>query len=97
MQPAARVEDSAAAPAGTRQASPQETCAEQQDRAGLRNGNVVIPRNVVITVVIAGDLAAVTAAVEAGRQKVEGLGKLVAAHVLARPSKSVLGLLPKLS
>lgn len=50
-----------------------------------------------ITVVIAGDLAAVTAAVEAGSQKVEGLGKLVAAHVLARPSKSVLGLLPKLS
>jgi len=48
-----------------------------------------------ITVIIKGDLAAVTAAVEAARQKTEGLGKLIAAHVLARPSKSVLGLLPK--
>lgn len=48
-----------------------------------------------ITVIIQGDLAAVTAAVEAGKAKVEGLGKLIAAHVLARPSQSVLGLLPK--
>lgn len=49
-----------------------------------------------ITVIIQGDLAAVTAAVEAGKTKVEGLGKLIAAHVLARPSESVLGLLPKI-
>ncbi|NLE39415.1 MAG: ethanolamine utilization protein EutM, partial [Pirellulaceae bacterium] len=42
-----------------------------------------------------GDLAAVTAAVEAGSRKVEGLGTLIAAHVLARPSASVLALLPK--
>lgn len=49
-----------------------------------------------IAIVIRGDLAAVTAAVEAGREKVEGLGKLIAAHVLARPSPSVLALLPKL-
>ncbi|MBN2024871.1 MAG: BMC domain-containing protein [Pirellulales bacterium] len=48
-----------------------------------------------VTIVIQGDLAAVTAAVEAGRQKVEGLGKLIAAHVLARPSPAVLALLPK--
>ncbi len=48
-----------------------------------------------ITVIIQGDLAAVKAAVEAGKAKVEGLGKLIAAHVLARPSESVLGLLPK--
>ena len=34
--------------------------------------------------------------VEAGRSKVEGLGKLIAAHVLARPSTSVLRLLPGL-
>jgi microcompartment protein CcmL/EutN len=48
-----------------------------------------------ITVVIKGDVAAVKAAVEAGRSKVEGLGKLIAAHVIARPSEAVLGLLPK--
>ncbi|MBN2216946.1 MAG: BMC domain-containing protein [Pirellulales bacterium] len=48
-----------------------------------------------VTIVIQGDLAAVTAAIEAGRRKVEGLGTLIAAHVLARPSPSVLALLPK--
>jgi len=48
-----------------------------------------------VTVIIKGDLAAVKAAVEAGQAKVEGLGKLIAAHVLARPSPAVLGLLPK--
>ncbi len=47
-----------------------------------------------ITVVIKGDVAAVKAAVEAGREKVDGLGKLIAAHVIARPSAAVLGLLP---
>jgi len=48
-----------------------------------------------VTVVIKGDVAAVKAAVEAGRSKVEGLGKLIAAHVIPRPSDAVLGLLPK--
>lgn len=48
-----------------------------------------------VTVVVKGDVAAVKAAVEAGQAKVEGLGKLIAAHVIARPSQSVLGLLPK--
>lgn len=48
-----------------------------------------------VAVIIQGDLAAVTAAIEAGKEKVEGLGKLIAAHVLARPSPSVLALLPK--
>ncbi len=47
-----------------------------------------------ITVVIKGDVAAVNAAVEAGRAKVGGLGKLIAAHVIPRPSQSVLRLLP---
>jgi carbon dioxide concentrating mechanism protein CcmO len=46
-----------------------------------------------ITVTIKGDVAAVNAAVEAGKAKVEGLGKLIAAHVIPRPSQSVLGLL----
>ena len=48
-----------------------------------------------ITVIVKGDLAAVTAAVEAGKEKVEGLGKLIAAHVVARPTDAVLSLLPK--
>lgn len=49
-----------------------------------------------ITVIVKGDVAAVTAAVEAGRKRVEGLGKLVAAHVIPSPSQGVLSLLPKL-
>jgi carbon dioxide concentrating mechanism protein CcmO len=49
-----------------------------------------------ITVVIKGDVAAVSAAIEAGKAKVDGLGKLIAAHVIARPSQGVLSLLPKL-
>ena len=48
-----------------------------------------------ITVVIRGDVAAVRAAVDAGKAKVEGLGKLIAAHVIPRPSSAVVGLLPK--
>jgi microcompartment protein CcmL/EutN len=48
-----------------------------------------------ITVLIKGDVAAVTAAVDAGKAKVEGLGRLVAAHVIPSPSKGVLSLLPK--
>ena len=48
-----------------------------------------------ITIVIKGDVAAVRAAVDAAKPKVEGLGKLIAAHVIARPSESVLSLLPK--
>ncbi|HRX81069.1 MAG TPA: BMC domain-containing protein [Pirellulaceae bacterium] len=48
-----------------------------------------------VTIIIKGDVAAVKAAVDAGQSKVEGLGKLIAAHVIARPSESVLALLPK--
>jgi microcompartment protein CcmL/EutN len=49
-----------------------------------------------VTVIVKGELSAVTAAVEAGRTKVKGLGTLIAAHVIARPSQAILGLLPKL-
>jgi microcompartment protein CcmL/EutN len=49
-----------------------------------------------VTVVVQGELSAVTAAVAAGQAKVEGLGKLIAAHVIARPGPAVLKLLPKL-
>lgn len=48
-----------------------------------------------ITVLIRGDVAAVQTAVEAGKAKVNGLGKLIAAHVIARPSDGVLSLLPR--
>jgi carbon dioxide concentrating mechanism protein CcmO len=48
-----------------------------------------------ITVVVKGDVAAVKAAIEAGTAKVNGLGKLIASHVIARPSAAVLSLLPK--
>lgn len=47
-----------------------------------------------VTVLIKGDVAAVKAAVEAGKAKVEGLGKLIAAHVIPRPSSAILSLLP---
>lgn len=47
-----------------------------------------------ITVVIKGDVAAVRAAVDAGAAKVEGLGRLIAAHVIPNPSPGVLSLLP---
>jgi microcompartment protein CcmL/EutN len=48
-----------------------------------------------ITVIIKGDVAAVKAAIEAGTAKVGALGKLIAGHVIARPSAAVLALLPK--
>ena len=50
-----------------------------------------------ITVMIKGDVAAVKAAIEAGKEKVGTLGKLIAAHVIPRPSTAVLTLLPKSS
>ncbi len=49
-----------------------------------------------VTVVIQGQLSAVSAAIASGKEKVDGLGKLIAAHVIARPSDAVLKLLPKL-
>lgn len=49
-----------------------------------------------VTVVIQGELSAVSAAIAAGREKVGELGKLIAAHVIARPSPAVLKLLPRL-
>jgi microcompartment protein CcmL/EutN len=48
-----------------------------------------------VTVVIQGQLSAVSAAIASGKEKVDGLGKLIAAHVIARPSEAVLKLLPK--
>jgi carbon dioxide concentrating mechanism protein CcmO len=48
-----------------------------------------------ITVIIKGDVAAVKAAIDAGSTKVGQLGKLIAGHVIARPSAAVMALLPK--
>lgn len=48
-----------------------------------------------ISVVLKGDVAAVKAAIDVAQSRVEGLGKLIAAHVIARPSAAVLSLLPK--
>jgi len=48
-----------------------------------------------VTVIVRGDVAAVKAAVEAGAKVVDGLGKLIAAHVIARPHADLLSLLPK--
>jgi len=48
-----------------------------------------------VTVVIRGDVAAVQAAIDAARPRVDGLGKLIACHVIARPSEAVMALLPK--
>jgi microcompartment protein CcmL/EutN len=48
-----------------------------------------------VTVIVKGDVAAVKAAVDAGAKAVGGLGKLIAAHVIARPHEDLIALLPK--
>jgi microcompartment protein CcmL/EutN len=50
-----------------------------------------------VTVIIKGDVAAVQAAVNAGRARIEqmNLGKVIATHVIPRPSEAVLSILPK--
>lgn len=48
-----------------------------------------------VTVVICGDVAAVSAAIQAGQQAVGTLGKVIAAHVIARPHDELVALLPK--
>lgn len=47
-----------------------------------------------VTVMVRGDVAAVTAAIEAGKEAVGDLGKLIAAQVIARPHPDLLQLLP---
>lgn len=48
-----------------------------------------------VTVVVSGDVAAVSAAIEAGKIAVGSLGKVIAAHVIARPHDELVALLPK--
>lgn len=47
-----------------------------------------------VTIIIKGDVAAVTAALEAGAAAVGDLGKLIAKQVIARPHEDLLRLLP---
>ncbi len=49
-----------------------------------------------VTVVIQGELSAVSSAIATGKERVNGLGKLIAAHVIARPSEPVLKLLSRI-
>jgi microcompartment protein CcmL/EutN len=48
-----------------------------------------------VTVLICGDVAAVSAAIDAGKNAVGTLGKVIAAHVIARPHDELVALLPK--
>jgi len=48
-----------------------------------------------VTIIVRGDVAAVRAAVDAGRAAVGDLGKIIAAHVIARPHADLIALLPK--
>jgi len=47
-----------------------------------------------VTVIVRGDVAAVTAAIQAGQAAVGSLGKVIAAHVIARPHDELSSLLP---
>ncbi len=47
-----------------------------------------------VTVMVRGDVAAVTAATEAGAQAARRVGELVAVHVIPRPLAEVEGILP---
>ncbi len=47
-----------------------------------------------VTIIVRGRVADVKAAVEAGSQAVGNLGRLIAAHVIARPHEDLLALLP---
>ena len=48
-----------------------------------------------VTVLCRGDVAAVSAAIEAGSAAAQKVGKLVAAHVIARPHEGLAKLLPE--
>ncbi|RFC51533.1 MAG: Carboxysome shell and ethanolamine utilization microcompartment protein CcmL/EutN [Verrucomicrobia bacterium] len=49
-----------------------------------------------VTVIFEGEVAAVTAAVAAGRAAAEAVGKLISAHVIPRPSEGVGQILTRL-
>ncbi len=47
-----------------------------------------------VTILVEGDVAAVKAAIDAGRAAADQVGTLVAAHVIARPHEAIARLLP---
>ena len=47
-----------------------------------------------VSVMVRGDVGAVKAAVEAGSVRAEGLGELVATHVIPRPHRDIEKILP---
>lgn len=47
-----------------------------------------------VTIIIRGDVAAVKTAIDAGQKAAATLGKVIAAHVIARPHEDFLALLP---
>lgn len=49
-----------------------------------------------VTVMVTGDVGAVKAAVDTGAAAVNGLGELVAAHIIPSPHSDVERILPKL-
>lgn len=48
-----------------------------------------------ITILVAGDVAAVQAAVDAGRAAASAVGRVVSAHVIPRPHDEIPGLLER--
>jgi microcompartment protein CcmL/EutN len=48
-----------------------------------------------VTIMVKGDVAAVKAAVEAGTQAAQKVGKLIAGHVIPRPHRELATLLPR--
>ena len=51
--------------------------------------------NAMVTVVVQGDVAAVKAATEAGRNAAQSLGEIVSVNVIARPHNDLATVLPK--
>jgi len=48
-----------------------------------------------VTIIVRGDIAAVKAAIDVGSLAAQSLGKVIAAHVIARPHSDLIALLPK--
>lgn len=51
--------------------------------------------NAMVTVCVTGDVAAVKAATEAGRNAAQSLGEIVSVSVIARPNAEIANVLPK--
>ncbi len=51
--------------------------------------------NAMVTVCVTGDVAAVKAATEAGRNAAQSLGEVVSVSVIARPHNELTAVLPK--